>query len=506
MSDILWGDRELARIWRPRTDSQSAALTCNVPFMLMGGCAGAYKSENLMIRPLRFRHRPLAKSIIFRRTSPELEQLIGRAKQIYFQLGATYRGDPVRIFTFPSGATVKFDFMEREDHEDRQYSNEYDFIGFDESTRMKMGMKLIRFMFARNRSKDPFLQQYCQVMLATNPGGPGNNDHKHVFIGSCCYHCSFGDDVSRVPGKIYYDATWPEDKQPIGKATVFIPGKLDEAGLLGQVYAENLRTLRADQRKALLAGCWEITEGMFFDCWDERKMVVKRQLVGDQWWWPHWVSIDYGFAGSCASSHLHCKGPATAEFPEGRNYTIAEIVEQRMLAEDFAKNVFSTWCVNNRRIVAWYGGPDLWNRTGDGHQRSDQMMKATGMPLEQASTDREGGAMLMYTQLNSGLWVIADTCEMAIKSLPTRMHDDDNPDDVMKVKGDPLDDVYDDLRYGMYSYIGQAVKPASVRIAEAVTSSDPTGRAMQAQQAHAQIAREDAPISYRSRWRGGRGD
>lgn len=515
-NELLWGDRELARVWRPRSALQWAALNCPAMFMLLGGSAGTYKSETLFIRALRYRHRPQSKCVIFRKTRPELIQMISRAKLIYLQLGATYNGTD-HIFTFPSGATVLFDYMDREDHEARQLSQEYDYIGFDESTRMKSGMARIRFMFLRLRSSDYYLQGKCQMILATNPGGHGNNAHRHIFIGPRCAHCAVHRNRKKMkgyrePGKIYYDATWPngdplttDPRFPV--STVFIPGVLDAAGLLGQRYiASNLQTLMASQKKSFLQGCWDITEGQYFDIWDETKMVIRRQDIMDQWWWPHWVSIDYGFSGSIASAHLHCKSPAfklqlknglVENYPDGRIFTIAEITREHMLAADFAKLLKEKWLVRNRRIQAWYASPDLWNDTGDGHQRADQMMKAANINLEQASNDRVGGAMLMYQLLRDGLWQIADSCEMATQAIPWAVHDtreEGDPDDVLKVKGEPLDDVYDDLRYGMYSYIGQAEKPPEVQIQEAITSTDPTGAMMQYRQAVAKAQAAEEPI------------
>jgi len=38
--------------------------------------------------------------------------------------------------------------------------------------------------------------------------------------------------------------------------------------------------------------------------------------------------------------------------------------------------------------------------------------------------------------------------------------------DALKVVGDPLDDVYDSARYGLYSFVTAAAKPIEVRQAE----------------------------------------
>ena len=47
----------------------------------------------------------------------------------------------------------------------------------------------------------------------------------------------------------------------------------------------------------------------------------------------------------------------------------------------------------------------------------------------------------MYQMLQKGEWQIADTCPKLIEAIPSRMHDEKKPGDVLKVPGDPLDDV-----------------------------------------------------------------
>jgi hypothetical protein len=47
------------------------------------------------------------------------------------------------------------------------------------------------------------------------------------------------------------------------------------------------------------------------------------------------------------------------------------------------------------------------------------------------------------------------------------MHDDKRPGDVLKVPGDPLDDVADDARYGIYTFITTTEKPRDLKIADA---------------------------------------
>jgi hypothetical protein len=46
------------------------------------------------------------------------------------------------------------------------------------------------------------------------------------------------------------------------------------------------------------------------------------------------------------------------------------------------------------------------------------------------------------------------------------MHDEKRPGDVLKVPGDPLDDVADDVRYGIYTFITSSEKPRELMALE----------------------------------------
>jgi hypothetical protein len=72
----------------------------------------------------------------------------------------------------------------------------------------------------------------------------------------------------------------------------------------------------------------------------------------------------------------------------------------------------------------------------------------------------------MYQMLARGQWLISDTCPQLISAIPSRVHDPKKPGDLLKVGGDPLDDVMDSARYGLYSWVTAAEKPWEVRRSE----------------------------------------
>jgi hypothetical protein len=96
----------------------------------------------------------------------------------------------------------------------------------------------------------------------------------------------------------------------------------------------------------------------------------------------------------------------------------------------------------------------------------------------------------MYQMLQTGEWQIADTCPRLIEAIPTRMHDEKRPGDVLKVPGDPLDDVADDARYGIYTFITSTEKPPELTIHDQVRQLAEQGDLTSAAIRYAQYAAE----------------
>lgn len=484
----------------PQSHAQKAALQSNVQFLMFGGAAGSLKSFTLLLNAMRNRNHARAKSIIFRKTNPELEELISDSREVYSQAGATYN-ESSKTWKFPSGASVKFRWCIRDKDIFRYQGHAYDFIGFDESTHFREFP--IRYMFSRNRSKDPFLQERCRVHLATNPGGEGHSFHQHIFLGPTCPHCKWVAGT-KTPGKIYSDATWHSDKKPVLRTTTFIPGNITDHNLLGKDYEEkNLATLPDFYAMALKVGCWAMFKGQYFDIWDEEKMTMRKSEMDAlrKPWWPVWTGTDYGFGessmGSAAASYLATLEPPSQRYTRGRIFVIDEQFAEHVLAENYALEQKVLWHHPGQRPEPNYLSPDAWNKRGDGHTLADQMSQVTGIPYEMASNDRVGGAMLLYTMLSKGEMVICrETCPRLIAAIPTRIHDEERPTDVFKEKGKPEDDVYDGWRYMAYSYVSHADKPKPSKVEEAVTSQDPTIQAIQRRQAEHNLGTEGESVSF----------
>ena len=255
-------------------------------------------------------------------------------------------------------------------------------------------------------------------------------------------------------------------------------------------------------------------------------MIAPLADAGVEWWHNHFLSIDYGYGKSSSSVGLYVRGPAemhaaTAipglrlpaedrrEYPEGRIRKIGELVVPHVPAYELAKMVVQAFLAPNeqgqrRRVVAAYLDPSNFKDIGDGHTIADQINEVFAtweVTCERASNDRLGGWQLLYRMLRTGEFQLTDVCPRTFEALRTRMHDEKRPGDIRKVAGDPLDDVADETRYALYTFIQQATQPRQLTLLQAVRGLDIGSAAIRWEQKEEQLEREDAPIRLTSRRR-----
>jgi hypothetical protein len=528
------------RPWNPASVAQQMALECEADILLYGGSAGSLKSETLLVDAVIEVENPNYNGIIFRQSFPELRDLVKKSLRLYPQLGGTFvKGSPM-CWTFPSGATLWLGYMGHDDDVFAHQGNEYSFIGFDEAGHQNEHR--IRYMLTRLRATDKSLK--LRMRLTANPGGPGHAFLMKMFLRGVCPHCEPTKAV--IAGKLYSDAVWPSDKQPltvtlpggkvITRTVAFIPGKVTDHNLLGDEYVANLMTQAASTAKKLLDGCWKEWEGQFFDCFMETRgiirnangtytvpepdmrMVVPRQEVDIKYWYPHFVGGDYGFSGSSAAAHLLVRTPATTQFKNGRVYVIEEYIEPGVTARDYGKDLVERWFLEAdprtgelvvpdkaRSIQMWAVSPDAYRKDGvvndvdvafSRYEQMNESLAPYGMGFVRANDDRKGGWMKVYQMLRDGELVICAHCRETIDALQTRLRDPKKGDDLLKVAGDPLDDLVDSLRYAIMTWQMYASKPRQEVIAEAIQGLDPTNAMMTVRKFEIEERRSLAAESY----------
>jgi hypothetical protein len=159
------------------------------------------------------------------------------------------------------------------------------------------------------------------------------------------------------------------------------------------------------------------------------------------------------------------------------------------------------------KIDAIYLSPDAFARRTDEASIAEQMgdvFAAAGFPRPiPADNDRVGGWMLMYQMLDAGEWLLTDNCVELIRTLPNLVRDPIRIEDVEKMDGD---DPADAARYGLKSRYaarapGASRAPFEQRLAQRVTSADPTVRAIQARKAQLEESQRSHPVSFLHRRR-----
>jgi hypothetical protein len=361
---------------------------------------------------------------------------------------------------------------------------------------------------------DPGLR--LRMRLTSNPGNVGAAWHQALFLrGHCPVH---NPRQAAQSAQLYRDCSWPSDGEAIPFSVAFIPGKLSDHQLLDANYSKRLHMMSGGAAAAMEQGCWCTLEGAYFP-FVHAGLVRPLADAGVEWWHNHFLSIDYGYGKSSSSVGLYVRGPAeirqkievqgvrlthadSADFPTGRIRKIGELVVPHVPAYELAEMVVDAFIRpdengQRRRIVAAYLDPANFKDIGDGHTIADQINEVFDpweITCERASNDRLGGWQLLYRMLRTGEFEITDVCPRSFEALRTRMHDDARPGDIRKIAGDPLDDVADETRYALYTFVQQATTPRQLVLQQAVRGLDIGSAAIRWQQKAEELEEEEAPI------------
>ena len=148
---------------------------------LYGGAAGGGKTDALLMAALQHVDTPGYAALLFRKTYRDLSlpgALMDRAND--WLRGTAVRWSEVdHRWTFPSGATVTFGYLDSENDKLRYQGAEVQFIAFDELTQFEESQ--YRYLFSRLRRLEgsgiPL-----RMRAASNPGGIGHDWVKQRFI------------------------------------------------------------------------------------------------------------------------------------------------------------------------------------------------------------------------------------------------------------------------------------------------------------------------------------
>jgi len=226
------------------TTKQAEFLSLDCIEALYGGAAAGGKSSALLMAALQYAHIPGYAALLLRRTFRDLNQpdaIMARSHEWLRGTGAVWN-DRDKRWTFPSGATLTFGYLDNERDKFQYAGAALQFIGWDELTTFPEGW--YRWLFSRLRKLTGYPVP-LRVRGATNPGGIGHEWVKRRFL----------DD--------------PTPERP------FVSARLDDNPHIdADAYRESLSKLDATTRKQLEEGDWIRESGGLVYQYDAGRNVI----------------------------------------------------------------------------------------------------------------------------------------------------------------------------------------------------------------------------------------
>lgn len=410
-------------LFRPNEGPQTEFLSAPETDVLYGGAAGGGKSYALLVDPLRYAHIKQHRALILRKTLGELRELINTSRELYPKAfpGSKYK-ETEKIWTFPSGATLEFGYLDKESDVYRYQGQAFSYIAFDEITHLTTEFPW-NYLASRLRTTVPEIIPYMRA--TANPGGTGHAWVKARYITPANHNTSFiGED---------------------GISRRFIPARLSDNPHLASDgrYEKMLESLPEVHRKRLLEGDWDVNEGAAFSEFSKVEHVCDPFFIP-----PHWnrvKGIDYGYSSPSA-----CVWGAV-DPDDGTLFIYREFYRKGLTGYQLAKEL--TECERDEM----HGIPGVldtaaWNHTGySGPTIGEQLCRGPyGHKLRPADKNRLGGKIQIHEYLKTNpksgrpKLIIFNTCVDLIRELSSLPLDKTRTEDVDTHCDDHA---YDALRY-----------------------------------------------------------
>lgn len=443
-------------IWTPQP-KQALMLSRPEYEGFYGGAAGGGKSDYLLVEALRQVHIPHYTAIIFRKTYPQLSELIDRSRILYSRAFPKARyNDSKHFWLFPSGAKIYFGNMTRVADKINYQGKRYDFIGFDELTHFTW--EEYSYMYSRNRPSGKGTKVYRRS--TGNPGGIGHGWVKEYFVtaGEPYKPVESIIDVVDLQGK----------KTSYKRSKIFIPSKVYDNEKLLEAdpnYIANLSLLDEADRSALLDGNWDSFSGQVFSEWknDSTHYAVNDQKfthVIDDFLipksWKIYRGFDFGYAkpfsvGWYAIDH------------DNRIYRIREYygctrqpnTGIKLTPQEIAKNIIEIENVDENlkgRNIRGIADPSIWDKSRG--ESIAEMMESLGVYWEPGDNARIAGKMqyhyrLAFDEIGMPMLYIFKSNKHFIRTIPNLVYSDKHVEDI---DTETEDHIYDECRYVLMTH------------------------------------------------------
>lgn len=442
--------------------------------VLYGGAAGGMKSHST--RWDAYRHClaiPGYRSIIMRRTFEELkrnhlDRAVGECAVMnkFFNVDLMETIKTEHELRFMNGSKIIFGHCQNLGDEEKYLGDEYDdFRPDEEATFEKTQIIGVSGRLRSTKRLSNGARIIARKIGTSNPGGAHTLWLKQYYIDKT---------VSREENPKYK----PEDYQYIPAKLYDNPYLMDPDGTFTS-YENRLYAYSPERRRQLLNGDWTAITGQFFPEFNPKlhvgTLVIPPGLKIERW-------IDWGYSPNPGVCHW------VACFPNGRLYVFAEWVFHDTIAADVAKRIDAisreeVIPLTRGKIARSIADPSMWATQGGTGESYAETFGRFRVPLLKGDNERslgwgryrhwlkphpEGGAWIMYSP----------DCPYAIRTIPSLIHDKNDPDDV-DTSGE--DHAGDADRYGVmarpsptvYARSQTPTLPFSVR--EMLTQINPGG-------------------------------
>ena len=432
----LVADREVA--FNPNQGPQTEFLAAPERDVLYGGAAGGGKSYALLADALRYAHNPNHRGLLLRRTLGELTELIDKSRQLYMKAfpEAVFK-ESKSTWIFPSGATILFSYLDRDTDVTRYQGQSFNWIAIDEITHYPTPY-VWEYLRSRLRTTDQSIVPYMRC--TANPGGVGGWWIKKMYIDPSESNTPFwARDVESNRILRYGSSNEEKAGKPLFQRR-FIPARLTDNPYLmaSGEYEAMLNSLPEVERRRLLEGDWDVTDGAAFAEFDRSRHVVEPFEIPRSW--ARIRAADYGY------SSPSCVLWGAIDF-DGNLWIYRELYGKGFTGEQLAERILELE-YDDPTIQTAVLDESCFSRTGHGLSIAESMNRLN-LRFMASNRDRLAGKIEMHKRLGDNDMEeprlrIFNNCKHLIRTLPTLPLSKTNPEDV-DTKAD--DHAYDALRY-----------------------------------------------------------
>lgn len=439
--------------WRAQRGPQLEAIRKHwVDELFFGGSVAGGKSDYLLgdfAQDVPQAWGPHWHGVLFRKTHPQLEELIARSQAIYppwfpgvhWQEGKT-------TWIWPNGATLKMRHLESTTDWMNYWGHQYTWIGWDE---LPLWPDLSAYIKLKARLRSAYAVPNKRIRSSGNPGGPGHASVKAYFR----------IDEHPLGGQIFEEG---------GATRLFVRSRLADNQILLRAdpqYQERLKGLGSPELvRAWLEGDWNVVAGAYFPEFSDTRHIVKPFEIPE-----HWARIRCGDWGSArpfcilwmavsdGSVERVARG-ALVVYREWYGWNGQPNVGCRMTAQEVGQGIRALEAgeklsdeVLDPAAFARDGGPSIaermdlnWRRADNARVARSGAMGGWDQVRERLKGNEDGPQVLIFS-----------TCSHLIRTLPALQHDSHKAEDVDTNGEDHAPDAF---RYGCMSRPFIRDKPA----------------------------------------------